>query len=134
MHTPSYTKLSNGVTTSCPVRCGESFPWSQDLPPSLRDLVVAPVHFEVIREYEMQAQSTRGRDATNEPCFCEFRHMVTQLRSDDDEAFYEVPVYAEALTSWRLRDARWLVCRTTVDRNAFAIEQTCLSLSDTMPR
>ena len=134
MQTSLYTRIPNGSAGSCPVRRGKHVRWSQDLPPALRDMVVAPIHFDVAREYEMHAQRIRGNDVTNEPCFCEFRYVVTQLRSDDDEVFYEVPVYAEALTAWRLQDARWLVCRTTMDRFALPGGQTCFSFSDTMPR
>ena len=134
MYTSLYTNMPNENSRSCPARRGQNVPWAQDLPPALKDLVVAPIHFEVDREYEIQAERTRGRDATNEPCFCEFRYVETQLRSDDDEVFYEVPVYAEALTSWRLRDARWLVCRTTMDCFAHAEGQSIFFISDTMPR
>ena len=68
----------------------------------LKDLVVAPIHFEVFDEYEMSAERICGRDLANQPCYCEFHYVQTQLRSDDDEVIYEVPVYAESLTSWRL--------------------------------
>ena len=33
------------------------------------------------------------------------------MRSDDDEEFYQVAAYAEALTAWRMRDGRWLIHR-----------------------
>ncbi|HEY8908163.1 MAG TPA: hypothetical protein VIM63_19250 [Rhodoferax sp.] len=96
--------------------------------------MVTPVSFDVSRDYEMQAEHTHGRDVANQPCFSEFRFVLTQLCSDDDEVFYEAPVYAESLTSWRLLDQRWLVCRTQVSGVDQARGQTSLSLSDTMPR
>ncbi len=108
--------------------------WWQHLPSPLRDVVVAPVHFEVRQDYEIAADRTKGYDSAHRPCFCAFRYVLTQLRSDDDELFYEAPVYTETLTSWRLPDDRWLVCQTTsgnADRGEF---QTRLSLSDAMPR
>ncbi len=118
----------------CPVRRRQGVGWSQDLPPALRELVVAPVSFDVFREYEMAADRTRGHDAANEPCYCAFRHVLTQWRSDDDEVFYEAPVHAETLTAWRLLDARWLICRSTVDDFDLGAGQTDFSLSDAMPR
>ena len=117
-----------------PVRAGQPIAWWQGLPPPVRPLVVAPVSFEVLHDHEVAADRTRGYDAEHQPCFCAFRYVLTQFRSDDDEVFYEAPVYTETLASWRLPDDRWLICRTTtgnLDRGEF---QTRLSLSDTMPR
>lgn len=134
MGTALYTPTSSAINPDCPHRLGHAIRWSDDLPPILKDLVVLPIRFDVAREYEMLADHTLGRDASNEPCYCAFRFVLTQLCSDDDEVFYEVPAHAELLTSWRLLDERWLVCRTTVndfDRGEF---QTSLSLSDSMPR
>jgi hypothetical protein len=105
-----------------------------DLPAGLKDLVVHPVRFDVARDYDMLADCTHGRDAANQPCFSEFRFVLTQLRSDDDEVFYEAPVYAESMTSWRLVDERWLVCRTTVGNLDDAEFYTHFSLRETMPR
>lgn len=133
MGTALYTQASNAGDSVCPLRHA-NIPWSQDLPPTLKDLVLTPVHFDVARDYEMRADHTHGRDAANRPCFSEFRFILTQLRSDDDEVFYEVPVYAESQTAWRLVDERWLVCRTRVGHDAHADSQTSLTLSDAMPR
>lgn len=108
--------------------------WWQHLPSPLRELVVEPVQFEVLQDYEMAADRTQGYDSAHQPCFCAFRYVLTQLRSDDDEVFYEAPVYTETLSSWRLPDDRWLVCHTTTgsaDRGEF---QSRLSLRDSMPR
>lgn len=82
----------------------------------------------------LAADRTCGYDAHQQPCFCAFRYVYTQFRSDDDEVFYEAPVCTETLTSWRLPDNRWLVRYTRsgeLDRGEF---HTRLSLSDTMPR
>jgi hypothetical protein len=134
MYAPLYTTTPNGGYPDCPLRHALDDQWSQDLPPALKNLVITPVSFDVSRDYEMQAEHTHGRDVANQPCFSEFRFVLTQLCSDDDEVFYEVPVYAESLTSWRLHDQRWLVCRTQVSGVDQARGQTSLSLSDTMPR
>jgi hypothetical protein len=108
--------------------------WADDLPSKLKDLVVAPINFEVFEEYEVPAVRTCGRDAADQRCYCAFRWLQTELRSDDDEVFFEVPVYAEALASWRLLDERWLTCRATVIRSEEALFQTSFSVSDSMPR
>lgn len=127
----------NGVNAHkerCPARARQAQRWKSDLPAHLTALVVEPVSLEVHREYEMQAERVQGRDRENAPCFYEHRYVLTQLRTDDDDVFYEVPVYVEALTSWRLIDERWLVCRTTIDRLGRAGAQTQFTLSASMPR
>lgn len=129
-----YTQASNAGNPDCPLRHALDDRWLQDLPAPLKSLVVAPVSFEVAQDYELQADHTHGRDAAHQPCFSEFRFVLTQLRSDDDEVFYEQPVYAESLTSWRLLDERWLTCRTTVARFEEAGIESCFSVSDAMPR
>jgi hypothetical protein len=136
MRASLYSKLNNdgNTRTDCPLRHTLNDQWSQDLPAALKDLVVAPISFDVSRDYEMRAEHTDGRDTANQTCFSEFRFVLTQLCCDDDEVFYEVPVYAESLTSWRLVDERWLVCRTQVSHVDQSVGQTSLSVSDTMPR
>jgi hypothetical protein len=109
-------------------------PWWEDLPSPARALVVVPLYFEIAQEYEMAADRTCGYDDSHAQCFCAYRYALTQLRSDDDEVFYEAPVYTETVTAWRLMDARWLICRTTsgnLDRGEF---QSRLYVSDAMPR
>jgi hypothetical protein len=128
------TTVANAGYPDCPVRHVPDRHWLQDLPTALQDMVVAPASFEVARDYEMSAERTFGRDASNAPCYCEFHYVVTQLRSDDDELYYEAPVYAETLTSWRLTDQRWLVRRTTSHNPEGGEGRIHLSLSDTMPR
>jgi len=133
-----YRKSANAHTERsperCPARARQSQRWLSDLPEHLSAWVVAPVSLDVYREYEMQAERVHGRDSANAPCFYEHRYVLTQLRTDDDDMFYEVPVYVEALTSWRLIDERWLVCRTTIDRLGGAGAQTEFTLSASMPR
>ena len=140
MHKALYSQAPNArgkaarSTAVCPVRAAEQQRWLVDLPHALKALVVPPVRLDVHREYEMQAERIQGRDAGDAPCFNEVRYVLTALRSDDDEVFYEAPVYAETLTAWRLIDARWLICKTTVNRNACQPSQTHFSVSDHMPR
>jgi hypothetical protein len=129
-----YKLISNERPSQCPYIPGSAVAWSDDLPTPLKHLVVAPVSFQVHHDYEMQAEHTDGCDATNRLCFCEFHFVMTQLRSDDDDVFFETPVYSETLTSWRLIDDRWLVCHTTMDRLAADGSHTRLSISNAMPR
>lgn len=111
-----YSGPPNAVPSDCPFYPVPAVAWSDELPPPLKSLVVVPVRFEQHQDYEMRANHIDGCDAANRPCFCEFQFVVTELRCDDDEVFYETPVYTESLTSWRLIDERWLVCQTTIDR------------------
>lgn len=132
MGTALYTQASNAkVCRYLPVRI---IGWTDDLPRQLQDLVVAPTSFDVFEDFEMLADHTHGRDAASRSCYCAFRFVLTELRSDDDEMFYEVPVYAETISSWRLPDDRWLICRTTLAVFDGAGRETRFSVSDTMPR
>lgn len=132
-----YTKdaqETNAVGLTCPDHTQPAIAWSDDLPPTLQSLVVAPISFHVSKDYEIRADSTKGCDAANQPCFCKFRFVLTELRADEDDVFYEAPIYAETLTSWRLLDDRWLVRRTTVEKFEAGDFDTCFSISNTMPR
>lgn len=105
--------------------------WRQELPPFWSELAVEPVSFDVFREYEMPAERTVGRDENDEPCFCASRYLLTQLVCDEEDMFFEMPVYAETLAAWRLRDRRWLVLRKVA---AFAEKtRSSLSFSGSMP-
>lgn len=86
-------------------------PWKDMLPPDWLDLAVAPVLFDTFRDYEVAADRTVGRDADGEPCYYAHHYAIHEARSDDDEEYYQVPVYREALIAWRLRDGRWLAWR-----------------------
>jgi len=138
MHTSLYKETHNDRSENCPLRHTSNDQWSRHLPPALKDLVVTPVSFQVSRDYEIQAEHTHGRDISNQPCFSQFQFVLTGLHCDDDEIFYEIPVYTESLTSWRLLDERWLVFRSSVSHNDHhadqMLEETSLLLSDTMPR
>jgi hypothetical protein len=134
MSTALYTNESNAITADCPCHPSKTIAWADELPPPLKDLVVRPISFDVARDYDLQADHTHGRDAANQPCYSAFRFVLTRLHSDDDEVFYEAPVYAESLTSWRLVDERWLVRRSVVGNFEDASALTSFSLSDVMPR
>ena len=85
--------------------------WRLNLPKEWQRLVVAPLATETYRDYEMAAERIIGRDEDEQPCYCRSRFVVTEMRSDDDEEFYQVVAYAELLSAWRLRDGRWLIYR-----------------------
>ena len=129
-----YQESHNKNMESCPVRQGPKIGWQDDLPSLLKDLVVAPIRFEVFQEFEMLADHTCGLDSARKVCFSAFRHVLTALRSDDDEVFYEMPVFAQTLTSWRLLDERWLVCQACHDLQDHSVVQNRLSVSNSMPR
>lgn len=129
-----YTETPNAGRVPCPNSRGQDVHWTEELPVALRALVVPPTRFDVHSDYEMLAEHTHGRDAANAPCYNAFRFVLTRLRSDDDEVFYEAPVYAETLTAWRLVDARWLVCRTVASHLDCSEAHTSYSISDAMPR
>ena len=87
--------------------------WAKLLPPDWREQVIVPVEFDVFREYEMAAERTTGRDENGLPCYCAHLYVLHELRSDDDEDYYQAVVYGESLSAWRLRDERWLCYRIT---------------------
>ena len=108
--------------------------WAEDLPAALRDWVVAPVYFQRHEDYEIRAARITGRDLTHQPCYCASHFVLTDLRADDDDLFYETPVYTESLTAWRLIDERWLVCHTTINRLKPGGTDTRFSVAQHMPR
>jgi hypothetical protein len=124
----------DAVHARCPFSPKPKVAWSDDLPAPLKNLVVTPVHFQVHEDYEMRAGRVTGRDLANRPCYCESHFVLTDLRSDDDDFFYEASVYTESLATWRLIDERWLVCRTTVNRLKADGVDIRFSISPTMPR
>ena len=85
--------------------------WQTDLPPDWRDTVVAPLAVTTYRDHEMAAERIVGVDEDDRPCYCAARFIVAETRSDDDEEYYQITAYAEALSAWLLRDGRWLVHR-----------------------
>lgn len=106
--------------------------WRRDLPKQWQRLVVAPLTIERFRDYEMAAERTVGRDEDDQPCYCSSRFVVMETRSDDDEEFYQVASYAEALTTWRLRDGRWLTHRLITRESECGL--SFYSVADRMPR
>jgi hypothetical protein len=116
------------------LRDAEGVRWWQDLPAARRDLVVVPLRFDVLREYEILADRTNGYDENDEACYCAYRFVLSSLRSDDDEVFYEEPSYAESTVAWRLRDERWLIFRSIVGNYELGAKHSFYSFSSSMPR
>ena len=108
--------------------------WWQGLPAEWRERIVVPIRFEVFREYEMPAERTNGYDADEFPCYCAWNYVLSELRSDDDEEFYEEPRYAESTLAWRLGDGRWLVFNRIVSDYATGCTRSSYLLRDSMPR
>lgn len=120
--------------TKCPIRKVPMVAWQQGLPSPLAALVVAPVNFDIAHEYEVVAERTTGYDHHNDPCYRAFRYLSTELHSDDDELFYQAPIYAETLTSWRLEDKRWLIFREFVGDFEFGPIHSHFAVCESMPR
>lgn len=114
---------------------GECRPvWWSLLTPGWRSLAVPPRSFRVFREYEVPARRVLGYDGAGTPCFCAYDYRLMALRSDDDEDFYQAATYVESLTSWRLRDGRWLVHRRVEPLGDEGEEVVELSIAQQMPR
>lgn len=114
---------------------GECRPvWSSLLTPVWRRMAVPPQSFRVFREYEVPARCVRGYDDAGMPCFCVYDYRLMELRSDDDEDFYQAATYTESLTSWRLRDGRWLVHHRVEPLGDEGDEVVELSIAQQMPR
>lgn len=89
----------------------EACDWRDRLPKNWRAMVVAPGEFTRHREYEIAAERIFGTDEDGRRCFYAHSYVLPGCRSDDDEEFYAVIVYAESVRAWRLRDDRWLIYR-----------------------
>jgi hypothetical protein len=74
-------------------------------------MAVVPLDFVEHREYEVAARRCFGYDADGEACYYAHGYALKELRSDDDEDFYQIVTYGETVHAWRLRDERWLVHR-----------------------
>lgn len=85
--------------------------WLAWLPREWRDRVVAPLDFVEHRDYEVSASRCLGYDVDREVCYYAHGYALDEIRSDDDEEYYQVVVYSETVHAWRLRDDRWLVHR-----------------------
>ena len=85
--------------------------WLAWLPREWRAMVVVPLDFVEHRDYEVSASRCLGYDVEREVCYYAHGYALDELRSDDDEEYYQVVVYSETVHAWRLRDERWLVHR-----------------------
>ena len=130
MSEPLYSAQHN----DCPQRGQLPIAWAEGLPPDWADQVVAPQRFDLAAEYEAMADRCLGLDAEGRPCYCAYRYVRTALRSDDDEIYFEAPVYAETLLGWRLADGRWLARRQTIASFDSGWVRTQLYFSEGMPR
>ncbi|NEX19629.1 hypothetical protein G3480_04760 [Thiorhodococcus mannitoliphagus] len=85
--------------------------WSSLLTPEWRGRVITPGAFRVHHEHEMAAKRVLGYDSRGQPCFYAHDYRQMDVRSDDDEDFYQALAYSESITAWRLRSGLWLVHR-----------------------
>lgn len=86
--------------------------WRDGLPVAWRLHVIPPLSTDCHKEYEMHAVRCLGHDEDGALCFYAHDYAIPALRSDDDESYYTVVDQGERLRAWRLRDGRWLQCRT----------------------
>ncbi len=105
--------------------------WQAGLPDEWRSMVVAPLGFRRFRDYEAAAQRLLGLDENEQPCYSHYQYRLSEVRSDDDEDFYEETLYAETGISWLLRDGRWLNLRHIGPQGS---GRGFFSFSEEMPR
>lgn len=119
----------------CPLHASpDDVAWSHNLPGDMATLVVTPVSFDIEADTDAVADRVQGYDSQHQPCYRAYRYLRTELRSDDDESFYETPVYAETVQAWRLADTRWLVRRTQVDDFDSGNQRSHFQLQSAAPR
>ena len=134
METPEFSRPEVRPAGRCSIRDAERIAWAEDLPKPWRSFAVVPLRFEIFREYEMSAERALGYDECDLPCYCAYRYVLTELKSDENDVFYEAPSYAESVKSWRLRDDRWLVLRNVIANFELGAVHSFFSISETMPR
>ncbi len=108
--------------------------WLSGLPSEWSDRVVVPSVFRLFREYEIPARRLVGYDSHHQLCYCVYDYRLIDLRSDDDEEFYPALAYGESVTSWRLKDARWLVHRCVEALGEEGDRDSGFSFETRMPR
>ncbi|MFD2112603.1 hypothetical protein [Thiorhodococcus fuscus] len=108
--------------------------WQNALPQEWRDRVVVPQSFRVFREFEIPARRVFGYDQGGTICYSAHDYRLIDVRSDDDEDFYETLAYAESVVAWRLNDGRWLVNRRIDSLGAEGESENDLQVEDGMPR
>jgi hypothetical protein len=123
--------------TKCDLPCRKTSrdpEWQKALPVEWRDATIAPLHFKQYREYEIPASRTLGYDEEGQPCYYRHTYIISSLRSDDDEEFYESIAYGEEVQAWRLRDERWLIWRIVHEDGVCRGNRGFYSFSESMPR
>lgn len=134
MHASLCSKQYSGKAFKQPDSDRDNIDWMRQLPARWRELAVKPLRFATSRDYEIAAERTIGLDENEAPCYCAYRVLLTEPRSDDDEEYYTMLVYAESVTSWRLHDGRWLIHRLIAHDEAGRQARGFYSLSESMPR
>lgn len=127
-----YSMLHNDAAASLPPRQGlTDWRWRLGLPAAWRDAVVEPLVFHRYCDYEASAERVLGEDENGQSCYCHYRYRLWEMRSDDDEDYYQETLYVESGSSWRLRDGRWLTYRQIQSGGG---RQGFFSFSEEMPR
>lgn len=108
--------------------------WLAYLPSEWREMVIAPLDFALHHEYEVAASRCLGYDVDGQTCYYAHGYALNEVRSDDDEEFYQVVVYGESVHAWRLRDDRWLIHRIVHHCGEGAPGRGFYSFSEQCPR
>jgi hypothetical protein len=115
-------------------RTCEEHDWRKGLPLAWLAQVVRPVFFTLHREYEIRAERVIGYETEDQPCYCRHEVVISELRTDDDEHWFMMPVYAEHLAGWRLVDDRWLIRRQVSSGEDCSSSRAFFTLATEMPR
>ena len=108
--------------------------WQKGLPLEWSTAAIAPLCFTNHSEYEIPASRTLGYDEEGEMCYYRHTYILSTLRSDDDDEFYEAIAYGEEVQAWRLRDERWLIWRIVHEDGVCRGNRGFYSFSESMPR
>lgn len=119
---------------SCQRNASASGPqWLVWLPREWHEKAVVPLTFSEHHDYEVAAVRCRGYDAGGAACYYAHGYRLDEIRSDDDEEYYPVVVYSEAVHAWRLYDGRWLVHRIRHACGAGAPGRAVYTLCESCP-
>lgn len=109
-------------------------PWQIGLPANWRECVVVPFRFDIYWEYQVDAARVLGCDASGAPCYSAHRYVLTRLRYEEDEIFYEVIAYRDERFAWLLQDGQWLVRHTVTSHEDCDHSASSVFLTNQMPR
>lgn len=90
--------------------------WDEALPEEYRARIDTPVYFEKFVDEDARSEKTHGFDEFGEKCYYRHAFLLTCIRSDDDEIYYESRTFAQEVAAWRLSSGGWLSCTQNAPR------------------